>query len=201
MLISEVYEFGRDDAPGSTAIRSSRIARLFCASGILVVLCTILPVPAAAQMVYNVSVYSDISVSGFQVYGSSSTVDLSTGCGHGSYVTSAKIITPDGRQYSSSGYLSSTVSAPVDVRGLFTVQGTVQFYCSCFGNVGGGGPPSQVCITSNEHKHHVSSQCARRLLAQTHEVSVFLARLRPPNANQTSTVDPPTIDSRSRQKH
>ena len=138
--------------PGSSA---SRLARrlLMCA------LAGLIPcAPGLAQgqhMVFNVSSYHDVWASAdfSTVYGSSSFIDNSSGCGHSGYATSAFIVTPDSRRFSAGGYLSGYPSGPTNaVVGTYTEVATVQFHCSCVGTVGSGGS-DQVCLAHLDGQH------------------------------------------------
>lgn len=110
------------------------------------ILFTLLACPAVCQMVYNVSVYNDVSTDGSTVFATSTTVDSSTGCGaHGSYSTTATLIAPDGTQAPNTfGGMVANTSMPINGRttGDWVATGTVQLYCGCFMHwVGGGGLP------------------------------------------------------------
>ena len=96
---------------------------------------------ARAQMQFNVSSYNQISLSsdGSTVYGTSSFIDNSVGCGHSGYATTATLITPDSTRFSGGGYLYGNTTAPYDTSGTYTELGQLSFHCSCVGTVGSGG--------------------------------------------------------------
>jgi hypothetical protein len=119
---------------------------------IAAVLLNAYPLVAQCQMQYNISVYSDGDVSSdlSTVFGYSTTVDNSTlcSCDHSNYETTVSLYNPGGSELQStqSGLESSVEMSTNNVMGTYEVIGTVAFYCSCAGNVGGGGPPSQVPV-------------------------------------------------------
>jgi hypothetical protein len=106
-----------------------------------------LPAAARAQMQFRISAYDQISMStdGTTIYGTSSFVDQSQGCGHSNYSAVGTVYTPDGREYPGpGGGLTSYVFAPTDgVGGTYTEAGVMTFHCSCVGNVEFGGSAAQ----------------------------------------------------------
>ena len=124
--------------------------------GALVSLISSAPLLAQGQhMVFNVSSYHDVWASAdfSTVYGSSSFIDNSSGCGHSGYNTSAFIVTPDGRRFFGGGYLSGYPSGLTNgVVGTYSEVGTIQFQCSCVGTVGSGGS-DQVCLAHLDRQH------------------------------------------------
>ena len=108
--------------------------------------------PASGQMHFAVSVYNQVSASEdfTTVYGYSSFADSSSGCSHTGYALTTFLVTPDFREfYGTGGY----VSAPTDgLVGIYTEAATLQFHCSCVGNVGVGGEDQQ-CLAHLDHQH------------------------------------------------
>lgn len=106
--------------------------------------------PCRAQMIYNISVYNDVTTDGDMLYAVTTTVDNSTGCqAHGAYSTTARLISPGGTEAvnTSSGMVASTSMAIAGQTGDFTALGSVQLYCGCFMRwVGGGGPSLTITV-------------------------------------------------------
>lgn len=96
------------------------------------------------QMIYNISVYSDATLSAdFQtIYGVSTTVDQSSGCYHSGYATTSAVYGPNGPVGSAAGGMVAHVNVPTNgVLDSFRVVGAVNFTCSCYpyGPYGAGG--------------------------------------------------------------
>ncbi len=137
-----------DRSQGRWTPRLAHRLLMLCAAA-----CLIPSTPAAAQMIFNVSSYNDLWPSDdlTSVFGASSFIDDSSGCGHSGYNTTAMMITPDERQFLASGSLSGYPSGPTNgVEGVYTEVGTMQFHCSCVGTVGAGG--DQQCLARSKHK-------------------------------------------------
>lgn len=103
------------------------------------------------QMQYNASVYNDATLSEdlSTIYGVSTLVDNSTGCGHGQYSTTIQAIGPNGLidSVTVSGFAANLTVATGGVAGTYHMLGTGQFFCSCFYRyVGTGGPEASVVV-------------------------------------------------------
>ena len=121
-------------------------------------LLSVAPLAAQCQMQYNVSVYTDGSVSDdlSMVYGSSNFVDNSTLCGatHSNYQSTTTIYPPSGptAQQEESGFESNTQIATYGVLGTYEVAGGDSFYCSVAEeqiDVGDGGPEYPVPVATS----------------------------------------------------
>ena len=118
------------------------------------------PSAAHAQMVFRISSYNQVwSNANFTtLYGTSTFIDQSTGCGHAGYSTVTMVVTPDGRQFYGSGYLSANTSGPTNgVGGTYTDVGTLHFNCSCVGSVGAGGQ-DQACLGRLQSQRPLTAQ-------------------------------------------
>jgi hypothetical protein len=113
----------------------SRISIL--AIGVVAALLGAAPLAAHCQMQYNVSVYTDGSVSddASTVYGYSNFVDNSTRCGcvHSNYEAFITIYAPDGSYASTynGGTEVGTQMATTAGTGTYNVEIQPQLYCSC----------------------------------------------------------------------
>jgi hypothetical protein len=107
----------------------------------------------------NISVYSDgdPSPDGLTVYGYSSTEDSSTlcSCYHSDYQTTAVLQLADGSYVDNTepGETSS-VSAPTDGDGTYYALGAAGLNCSCYGNLGAGGPSISIPPPSSGDYRH-----------------------------------------------
>lgn len=104
------------------------------------------PPPPPGRMSF--SVYSDHSLSwsgDATVYGYSSVIDNSSGCSHSNYSTTTRLLSPSGRQASSTspGLSSSAGLVFGGEAGQWQVVTTGQYYCSCGQTMAGfsGGVP------------------------------------------------------------
>ena len=128
--------------------------RLLCLAGLALVF-SAAPLTAQCHMQYNVSVYTDGSVSGdlSTVYGSSSFVDNSTLCGatHSNYQSLVTIYAPGGSNVSNqnSGMESNTSMLTNGVLGTYDVVGDAYLDCSIGGEIESGGPSYDVPVTAS----------------------------------------------------
>lgn len=101
--------------------------------GLAVVLFTLLPA-AQAQMIYRISVFTDLTFSSdfSSAFGYSSTIDQSSGCNHSNYGTTTFIYSPDGRNNSGAGGMYADVGLMTNgYLGTYFAGGVVQLNCSC----------------------------------------------------------------------
>ena len=141
------------------ALSSSQLARRLLMSALAGLIASASALAQGQHMVFNVSSYHDVWASAdfSTVYGSSSFIDNSSGCGHSGYNTSAFIVTPDGRRFFGGGYLSGYPSGLTNgVVGTYSEVGSIQFQCSCVGTVGSGGS-DQVCLAHLDRQHRGST--------------------------------------------
>jgi hypothetical protein len=112
--------------------------------------------PGLCQMSF--SAYNDASANGAGVISLWSTVeDSSSGCSHSNYLTTARIISPNGRQASgtSGGLQAGTSLAINDEFGQYSLVTTASYYCSCSQqNAGFGNSQPAPADTGTSYVHY-----------------------------------------------
>jgi hypothetical protein len=116
----------------SPVLRSSRFTRI----AIILAACCAFAQGAAAQTM-SFSTYSDAAANSSGVINMWTTVvDSSSGCSHGNYLTTARVVSPSNRtsSSSSSGLSSSTNLSIDDEWGDYSLVTTGTYQCSCMFN-------------------------------------------------------------------